>query len=40
MFAEEHNYKIETNTDTEFEAYEDGFYSDEHTHLWIEEVEN
>ena len=40
MFAEKHDYKIETNTDTEFVAYEDGFYSGEHTHLWIEEVEN
>lgn len=39
-FAEEFDYKIETNTDTEFVAYEDGFYSGEHTHLWIEEVEN
>lgn len=39
-FAEDFDYKIETNTDTEFVAYEDGFYSGEHTHLWIEEVEN
>lgn len=40
MFAEEHNYKVETNNDSEFEADEDGFYASEHTHLYIKEVVN
>lgn len=39
QFAEDNGYIIGTNDETEFEAFEDGYYAAEHTLLYIEEVE-
>ena len=39
QFAEDNGYIIGTNDETEFEAYEDGYYAAEHTLLYIKEVE-
>lgn len=33
------DFEVETNTDTEYEAYVDGEYVDNHSHIYIEEVE-
>ena len=35
----ENGYNIETNNSTEYEAYEDGNYPDNHSHIYIKEVE-
>ena len=37
-YAEENGYKIFTDTDTEFDAGEEGYYAAEHAHFWIQEV--
>jgi hypothetical protein len=39
QYAEEHGWVIYANTDTEFDAGEEGNYDAEHTHFYIEEVE-
>lgn len=38
-FAKENNWTIYEDSDTCFDAGEDGFYADNHTTLMIEEVE-
>lgn len=35
---EENGFEVETDTATEYEAYIDGEYIDNHTHIYIEEV--
>ena len=37
-YAYEHGWIIYVDTDTEFDAGEDGNYAAEHTHFYIEEV--
>ena len=36
---EENGFSIDVDTDTEYEAYEDGYYLDNHSHIYIKEVE-
>jgi hypothetical protein len=38
QYAFDHGYEIYTDTDTEFDAGEDGFYAAEHAHFYIETV--
>ena len=38
-YAEEHGWVIYADTDTEFDAGEEGYYAAEHTHFYIQEVE-
>ena len=38
QYAEEHGWEIYVDTDTEFDAGEDGNYAAEHAHFYIEEV--
>ena len=38
QYASEHGYEIYTDTDTDFDAGEEGFYAAEHAHLYIETV--
>lgn len=37
--AEDYGWHIEEDSDVYFEAYEDGYYSQAHTVLYIQEVE-
>lgn len=37
-YAEEHGWEIWADTDTCFDAGEEGFYAAEHAHFYIEEV--
>ena len=37
-FAEGNGWEVLTDTDTEFDAGHFGYYNQEHTHLYIEEV--
>lgn len=39
QYAEEHGWIIYVNTDSEFDAGEEGNYAAEHAHFYIEEVE-
>ena len=34
----QNDFEVETDTDTEYEAYLDGYYIDNHSHIYIEEV--
>ena len=36
--AEEWGWEVETDTDVEFEAYENGYYAVTHSRLYIQEV--
>ena len=38
-YAKDHGWEIYTDTDTEFDAGESGFYASEHTHFYIQVVE-
>ena len=35
---EENGFEVETDTDTDYEAYIDGEYIDNHSHVYIKEV--
>ena len=39
MYADDGNWTVYSDTDTDFDAGEDGDYNDDHTHLYIQEVE-
>lgn len=38
-YAEENSFIINYDEETSFEAYEEGYYSDNHTTIWMEEHE-
>lgn len=38
-YAEDNGYEIFTDTDTDFDAGEMGYYAAEHAHFYIQEVE-
>lgn len=39
QYAIEHGWEIYTDTDDEFDAGQDGYYTAEHAHFYIEEIE-
>ena len=40
QYAIDHGWKIYTDNDEEFDAGEDGYYATEHTHFYIEKVDD